>query len=284
MISPPHLWLYLRAGCWWRSQPLLWQHWGHDWFPALALDQDMLAGHHPGPVLGEYVQVPQHNTLFWVPAFSDLFSRCCVVLSNHYGEAQAYPSLRWQLVPFVKLYLLPGKLIKPEEPFVYCAGKRKCTLKVWRGLVKFWIKSWWVLPYSEILTSACVPVTSNDSEMCFYGHLLSILLNIFENFCDNCVLKSGNPKSDKFLPVLSMSSFAPQVSTCFLRQILLLCLILRAAFFDLSGNIDKTYTHSLQNISGPLSLDSTRTWILGESSKQAWSSPNNLRALWLETP
>lgn len=47
------LWLFLCAGWWARCQPLLWQHWGHDWFPAVALDQDLLAGVHPGYVPGK---------------------------------------------------------------------------------------------------------------------------------------------------------------------------------------------------------------------------------------
>lgn len=81
-----------------------------------------------------------------------------------------------------------------------------------------------------------------------------------------------------------MSSLAPLSFTWFLTQILLLHLMLRVVFFDLSGNTDGIYSYSLQKISSPLSSGSSRSWISGKFSKQAWSSPNHLRALWLESP
>lgn len=47
------LWLCLCAGWWPRCQSLLRQRRGHDRLPAMAPDQDLLAGVHPGAVLGK---------------------------------------------------------------------------------------------------------------------------------------------------------------------------------------------------------------------------------------
>lgn len=72
------------------------------------------------------------------------------------------------------------------------------------------MEDWWVLHCSEKFASAHVPVTSRGSERSFYGHLLSVLLNLFENFSDNCIKnktdkQNNNQKSStgKFLPISS---------------------------------------------------------------------------------
>lgn len=61
----------------------------------MAFDQDMLAGVHPGSLLGKYVQVRQHTILFWVPHSLQERLICLqgatVISSSSRGEVQLCP-------------------------------------------------------------------------------------------------------------------------------------------------------------------------------------------------